>query len=89
MKSLLMAAGLIAAGLTSGGFVAATATSALAQPYPYATRNHDFCQDKARRLHDFERRAASDGRIDRREQRTIEALRRDLRRTCGGFRWRG
>jgi hypothetical protein len=86
MKSLIIAVGLLAVG----------ATTASAQyggwnrdSHPYERRHHSVCQDKAERLHRYERRSARDGRIDRREQATIEALRRDLGRTCGGFRWRG
>jgi uncharacterized membrane protein YebE (DUF533 family) len=84
--------------LAAVGLLAVTATAASAQfarepwhkdKYPYEQRHHAICQDKAYRLHQFERRAASDGRIDRRERATIEALRNDLARTCGGFRWRG
>lgn len=96
MKSLILAAGLLAVG----------ATATVAQPYyggqgrggfapwnrsvhPYEQRHHNVCQEKAHRLHDFERRAASDGRLDRRERRIIEDLRIDLGRTCGGFRHNG
>jgi hypothetical protein len=72
----------------------ATATAASAEPwergrYPYEARHHNVCQEKASRLHQFERRSASDGRIDWRERRVIEKLRYDLRVTCGGFRHRG
>ena len=86
MKTFIAAAALIAVG--------ATTASAQFAPYrrdfhPYEARHHDVCQQKSRRLHDFERRAARDGRIDRRERAIIEALERDLNRTCGGFRHRG
>lgn len=88
MKKLLVAAGLLA--------VTATAASAQFSPrawerneHPYEQRNHRVCQDKAFRLHEFERRASADGRIDRRERAIIESLRRDLANTCGGYRWRG
>lgn len=85
MKTLILAAGVLAIG--------AGAASAQGMwrrdEHPYAERHHSFCQVKARRLHDYERRAASDGRISPREHRTIEALRRDLDHTCGRFRWRG
>ena len=47
-----------------------------------------YCQDKAARLRDFDRRAASDGRVTRDERRTHDKLRADLDRTCGGFRMR-
>ena len=87
MKSLVLAASILAV----------SATASFAQGYapwgpgrfPYAERHHNICQEKAQRLHMFERRAASDGRIDRREQRIIAELRYDLNRTCGGFRHRG
>ena len=86
MKTLIVATALIAVG--------ATAASAQYAPYrrdlhPYEARHHEVCMQKAHRLHDFERRAARDGRIDRRERAVIEALERDLNRTCGGFRHRG
>ena len=88
MKTLIVAAGLLAV----------TATSASAQfgprpwsraEHPYAQHHHSICQEKAIRLHDYERRAASDGRIDRHERHTIQALQHDLDRTCGRYRWRG
>ena len=85
MKIMLAALGFVALGVT--------AASAQLSPwrkdlYPYEARHHAICQEKAIRLHDYERRAARDGRIDRRERETIEALRRDLDRTCGGWRHR-
>jgi hypothetical protein len=86
MKSLIIAAGVIAAG--------ASAASAQYAPHhrdhhPYHARHHNVCQEKAIRLHDYERRAARDGRVDRRERETIHALQRDLDRTCGRYRHRG
>lgn len=86
MKILLAAAGVFA--------VCAASTAASAQEwrrdrYPYEMRHHQMCQYKARQLFDYERRAARDGRIDRRERDTIRDLRRDLDRDCGRFRWRG
>jgi hypothetical protein len=87
MKNILIAAGLLA--------VSATAASAQFAPRPYVPgqhsyerRHHRVCEDKAIRLHQFERRAGADGRIDRREARIMEELRRDLRITCGGHRYR-
>ena len=50
-------------------------------------RPHSYCVDKARQLHEFERRAASDGRVDRRERRIDVELRAELDRDCGGGRW--
>ena len=85
MKKIIMAAGLLT--------IAATAVSAQGLPrwekdkFPYAQRQHSVCQDKARRLHDFERRASSDGRLSRSERNTMAALQRDLDRSCGRFRW--
>ncbi len=57
--------------------------------HPYQGRNHRVCQEKSFRLHQFERRAAADGRLDRRERWIMRDLERDLARTCGGFRHRG
>jgi hypothetical protein len=86
MTTLLLAAGLLATGMT--------AASAQYAPYsrnafPYAQKYHSVCQQKSHRLHDFERRAASDGRISRSERATMAGLKRDLARTCGGYRFRG
>jgi hypothetical protein len=86
MKSLILAAGLLAIG--------ATAASAQYAPYSsgehrYERRFHDACQSKSIRLHDYERRAARDGVITPGERRTIRDLQRDLDRTCGGYRHRG
>ena len=86
MKTLIAAAGLLAIGATAAS---AQYSGWRKDLYPYEARHHAVCQDKARRLHDFERRAASDGRISPRERETIHILRRDLDRTCGGWRWRG
>jgi hypothetical protein len=85
MKSLLIA----------GAAMVVTATAANAQyapwssAYPYARHHHHVCQQKAIRLHQYERRAARDGRISHSERDVIRALQRDLDRTCGGFRHRG
>jgi hypothetical protein len=86
MKYVILAASLLAVG--------ASATTASAQAWhrdhhPYAQRHHNVCQDKAQRLHQFERRSARDGIITPSERRTIRALESDLARTCGGFRHRG
>lgn len=88
MKKFVIAAGLI------GAFAA---SAAQAQPvpawekgrFPYARERHNVCVDKARRLHDFERRASADGRLSRSERSTMAVLQRDLDRTCGRFRWNG
>lgn len=87
MRSLVLAAGLLALG--------ASAASAQYAPYhreshPYAQRHHNVCQMKTMRLHDYERRAQrNDGRLDWRERRTLRDLQRDLDRTCGRYRHRG
>lgn len=85
MKSLLIAGAAI--------LVSATAASAQFAPWtpshPYAQRHHHSCQEKAFRLHQYERRAARDGRISHSEREVIRALQHDLNRSCGGFRHRG
>jgi hypothetical protein len=86
MKAMIIAAGFIAAG--------ASVASAQYAPHhrdhhPYHARYHSVCQEKAIRLHDYERRAARDGRVDRREREVIHALQRDLDNTCGRYRHRG
>lgn len=86
MKTLIIAAGLIGLG--------ATTASAQYRPWhrdhhPYAREHHHMCQDKADRLHRFERRAARDGRISRDERILMRDLERDLDRSCGRYRWRG
>lgn len=55
--------------------------------HPYGKRHHGECQEKAFRLHSYERRAAEDGRISRSERATIRSLQHDLDRSCGRFRW--
>lgn len=57
--------------------------------YPYEARYHAACQQKAHRLNWFERRAVADGRVSWSERREIAALKRDLDRSCRGWRWRG
>lgn len=57
--------------------------------YPYEQRFHSDCQRKAWRLRWFERRAAADGVLTYRERLELQGLRRDVRRTCGGWRYRG
>ena len=98
MKTLLAAVGLLAVTATTAS--AQFGPGPLRGPPPAAPgydrsihpsegRHHRECQDKSFRLHQFERRAASDGRVDRRERMVIRALERDLARTCGGYRHRG
>lgn len=57
--------------------------------FPYEARHHAVCQQKAHRLNWFERRASADGRVSWSERREIASLKRDLDRTCRGWRWRG
>lgn len=57
--------------------------------FPYEQRRHSVCQEKARRLYIFERRAEADGRLSGSERSTMRDLQRDLDRTCGRFRYRG
>ena len=86
MKALIIAAGLIAVGVTSAS---SQYNPWVREQYPYARRHHNVCQDKAQRLSAFERRAVADRQLTFQERRTIRALRRDLDRTCGRYRWRG
>ena len=88
MKSIMIAAGLLVVGATAASAQFAVSPWSRSS-HPYAERHHATCQDKAFRLHQYEIRSARDGRIDRRERMTIEALRSDLDRTCGRFRHRG
>jgi hypothetical protein len=98
MKNLLIAAGMLAvsASAASAQFGPPPFRGPAPPPpgydrsiHPYEGRHHRVCQEKSFRLHQFERRAASDGRLDRRERAIIRDLERDLARTCGGHRHRG
>lgn len=84
MKALLIAAGLLAVGATT----ASAYEGWNKDHHPYERRHHSVCMDKAERLHRYEARSARDGHLSRDELRTIEALKRDLGHTCGGWRWR-
>lgn len=80
--------------IIAAGFVAAASPMATAEPWrkdhhPYAERHHSVCQEKAHRLHAFERRASADGHLSRGERAIMRDLERDLDATCGRFRWRG
>lgn len=86
MRKLIVAAGMMVLGATAASAQYAPWTKGV---FPYEARHHRVCQEKAFRLHEFERRAASDGRINPRERRIMVDLRIDLDRTCGRFRWRG
>lgn len=50
-------------------------------------RSYNWCQGKAARLYDFERRMQMDGRVSRDEARIANSLRADLQASCGGGRW--
>lgn len=86
MKALIIAAGLIGLGATSAS---AQYAGWRKDHHPYAREHHSVCQEKAHRLHRFERRAASDGHISRSERAIMRDLERDLDRTCGRYRYRG
>jgi Spy/CpxP family protein refolding chaperone len=97
MKFLVLAASLLAVGASSasaqyggGGYGGGGHGGWNRDIHPYAQRHHSVCQSKAIRLHQYEDRALrNDGRLDRRERATIEALKNDLDRTCGRHRHRG
>jgi hypothetical protein len=87
MKSLVLAAGLLALGASAAS---AQYSGYHRDSHPYAQRHHSVCQEKAIRLHTYEQRALrNDGRLDRRERETIRSLQNDLDRTCGRYRHRG
>lgn len=97
MKSLGIAAGVLVAGIATASAqsitlrLGPTPAAPVWAPglHPYAKRHHAVCHDKAWRLHQYERAAASDGRVSSRERREIASLQADLDRTCGRYRWRG
>ena len=86
MKTLIIAAAVIAAGATGA---AAQYGPWARGAHPYEQRHHNVCQEKAHRLHDYERRALRDGRLSNGERQSIAVLQRDLDRTCGRYRYRG
>ena len=88
MKAIILAASLLAIGATAASAQYAPRSWSKGE-HPYAERHHRICQEKAWRLHGFERRARSDGELSWRERRIIRSLRADLDSTCGRFRWRG
>ena len=83
MKAFVIAASLLAMGASTAG-----AEEWSRERHPYAREHHGVCREKAERLHRFEHHARADGRITGQERHTIEALKHDLDRTCGGYRWR-
>jgi hypothetical protein len=88
MKRAILAATLLAVGATAASAQFGPPRPWSRDQHPYAERRHTVCQEKAIRLHDFDRRALADGRLSWRERRIHDALKRDLDRTCGGFRHR-
>ena len=86
MKSIIIAAGLLAVGATA---VSAQSIRWSRDHHPYHERHHSLCQAKAIDLNRYERRATSDGRLSRSERAIMRDLERDLDRTCGRYRWRG
>jgi hypothetical protein len=96
MKLAILAASLLAFGAT-----AVSAQGRYAPPplptapvwskdsHSYPQSRHRTCQQKAWNLHNYEKRAASDGRVDRRERDIIRGLERDLNSSCGRHRWNG
>jgi hypothetical protein len=83
MKKIIIAASLLT--LSAG----AASAQGWHSGHGYERRHHSFCQEKARDLNQYERRAGRDGVFTPRERQTMRELERDLARTCGGFRWRG
>lgn len=49
--------------------------------------NNSVCVDKGRKLHIYELRARADGHLSLFERKRMRALRRELDRACGGYRW--
>ena len=85
MKKLLLAASLLAIGATAAS---AQRGEWRRDYHPYEARYHNTCQEKAQRLHSYHSRAKADGRLSWRERQTVQALERDLDRTCGRYRFR-
>lgn len=85
MKKLVLSA----AALLALGASAASADNWHKDRHPYAERHHTMCQEKAHRLHAFERRATADGHLSKHERIIMRDLASDLDRSCGHYRWRG
>jgi hypothetical protein len=94
MKKLALAVGLLTVGAAAASAQSVQFRVGPPPPqptwnkggFPYEARRHDRCQKQAWRLREYERFAASDGRISWRERREIASLRADLDRTCGRYR---
>ena len=84
MKQLIIAAGILAFGSTL-----ASAQVWTKEAYPYAKKYHSACQVKARDFRAFEVRAKADGKLTKRERDKMNALQRDLDKTCGRYRMTG
>lgn len=97
IKNLVIAAGLMAVGAAEASAQSIQFRIGPPPPppqwnrdvFPYEQRRHSDCQRKAWRVNQFERYAASDGRLSWRERRELDSLRYDLDRSCGRARWRG
>ena len=97
IKNIVLAAGLLAVGAAEASAQSIQFRIGPPPPppryernaFPYEARRHDDCQRKAWRVNQFERYAASDGRLSWSERRELDLLRRDLDRSCGRARWRG
>jgi hypothetical protein len=50
-------------------------------------RAYGWCEERARRLHQFEYQMQLDGRVSKDEVRIARSLRADLAANCGGGRW--
>ena len=100
MKKLILAAALLALGATQvSAQYGGPPPGPPGPPGRYApqpphrepdwrhAQSRGWCEEKARRLHDFESRMTRDGRVSRDERRIAENLREDLRHSCGGGRW--
>jgi hypothetical protein len=94
MKKLALVAGLLAVGAVEASAQSVTFRVG-PQPqvptwkrdaFPYEARRHDRCQKQAWRLREYQRFAASDGRVTWRERREIASLQNELDRTCARYR---
>jgi hypothetical protein len=83
MKSLLIAAGVLALGITTA--------SAEEWHFPYKREHHEHCQALGHRLHELERDLGHAEHEHRRHEikEQIEHTAHELDHDCGGWRWRG